>query len=166
MFLFLGNSIFGCAALLEIDTKENMVFIPEGSFTMGFKIDNYLEWGDMDEEPVHPVTLSAYWIDKYEVTSSGFANFLNANNNQPQRLMKKGLQSNKFMKQRDKIKCSFLGEDYPNYFDINDVEKWESMKLYNNDDCIIIHPKNKYHNYVKTILEGAPDGFFFELEKI
>ena len=87
MLLFLGNSIFGCAALLEIDTKENMVFIPEGSFTMGFKIDNDLEWGDMDEEPVHPVTLSAYWIDKYEVTSSGFANFLNANKHQAHRFI-------------------------------------------------------------------------------
>jgi len=87
MLLFLGNSIFGCAALLEIDTKENMVFIPEGSFTMGFKIDNDLEWGDMDEEPVHPVTLSAYWIDKYEVTSSGFSNFLNANKHQAHRFI-------------------------------------------------------------------------------
>jgi len=87
IFLFLGNSIFGCAAQLEIDTKENMVFIPEGSFTMGFKIDNDLEWGDMDEEPVHPVTLSAYWIDKYEVTSSGFANFLNANKHQAHRFI-------------------------------------------------------------------------------
>ena len=55
-----------------------MVFIPEGPFTMGFEIENDSEWGDMDEEPVHEVTLSAYWMDKYEVTSYDFAEFLNS----------------------------------------------------------------------------------------
>jgi len=64
-----------------------MVFIPEGSFTMGFKIDNDFEWGDMDEEPVHSVILSAYWIDKYEVTSASFATFLNQNKNQAHRFI-------------------------------------------------------------------------------
>jgi len=55
-----------------------MVFIPEGPFTMGFEIENDNEWGDMDEDPVHEVTLSAYWMDKYEVTSYDFAEFLNS----------------------------------------------------------------------------------------
>ena len=54
-----------------------MAFIPEGSFTMGFEIENDNEWGDMDEDPVHEVTLNAYWMDKYEVTSFDFAEFLN-----------------------------------------------------------------------------------------
>ena len=54
----------GCMSGIKDDAKENMIFIPEGSFTMGFKIDNDNEWGDMDEEPVHLVTLSSYWIDK------------------------------------------------------------------------------------------------------
>ena len=56
-----------------------MILIPEGSFTMGFAIENENNWGDMDEEPVHKVNLSAYWIDKYEVTSSSFSKFLNEN---------------------------------------------------------------------------------------
>ena len=74
MVLFLSS----CAAPLQKKTSENMVFIPEGPFTMGFKIENDSEWGDMDEEPVHEVTLSAYWMDKYEVTSYDFAEFLNS----------------------------------------------------------------------------------------
>ena len=74
MVLFLSS----CAAPLQKKTSENMVFIPEGPFTMGFEIENDSEWGDMDEEPVHEVTLSAYWMDKYEVTSYDFAEFLNS----------------------------------------------------------------------------------------
>ncbi len=45
---------------------------------MGFDIENEREWGDTDEEPVHEVYLSGYWIDRYEVTSADFAAFLNA----------------------------------------------------------------------------------------
>ena len=77
----------GCMSGIKDDTKENMIFIPEGSFTMGFKIDNDHEWGDMDEEPVHQVTLSSYWIDKYEVTSSNFTKFLNENKNEAHRFI-------------------------------------------------------------------------------
>ncbi len=77
----------GCMSVIKDDAKENMIFIPEGSFTMGFKIDNDHEWGDMDEEPVHQVTLSAYWIDKFEVTSSNFAKFLNENKNEAHRFI-------------------------------------------------------------------------------
>jgi Uncharacterized conserved protein len=87
IILILGNTIFGCTLVIKNDPKENMVFIPEGHFTMGFKIDNDFEWGDMDEEPVHLVTLSAYWIDKYEVTSSSFATFLNKNKSQAYRFI-------------------------------------------------------------------------------
>ena len=77
----------GCMSGIKDDAKENMIFIPEGSFTMGFEIDNDNEWGDMDEEPVHQVTLSSYWIDKYEITSSSFANFLNENKNEAHRFI-------------------------------------------------------------------------------
>ena len=86
--IFIGILLVsGCMSGIKDDTKENMIFIPEGSFTMGFKIENDHEWGDMDEEPVHQVTLSSYWIDKYEVTSSNFANFLNENINEAHRFI-------------------------------------------------------------------------------
>ena len=67
----------GCATSLQKDFPEDMVLIPEGPFTMGYAIENDKEWGDMDEDPVHQVTLSPYWMNKYEVTSSDFAKFLN-----------------------------------------------------------------------------------------
>ena len=71
--------VSGCTYIVKDNTNENMILIPEGSFTMGFAIENENNWGDMDEEPVHKVNLSAYWIDKYEVTSSSFSKFLNEN---------------------------------------------------------------------------------------
>ena len=74
MILFLS----GCATSLHKNTPENMVFILEGPFTMGFTIENDNEWGDMDEDPVHEVILDSYWMDKYEVTSTEFASFLNS----------------------------------------------------------------------------------------
>ena len=74
MVLFLS----GCATSLHKNTPENMVFIVEGPFTMGFAIENSNEWGDMDEDPVHEVILDSYWMDKYEVTSTEFASFLNS----------------------------------------------------------------------------------------
>ena len=87
--LVLGNILlmFGCMSAINGESKENMIFIPQGSFTMGFEIDNNNEWGDMDEEPVHRVTLSSYWIDKYEVTSSNFSIFLNKNKNEAHRFI-------------------------------------------------------------------------------
>ena len=49
--LVLGNILlmFGCMSAINGESKENMIFIPQGSFTMGFEIDNNNEWGDMDE---------------------------------------------------------------------------------------------------------------------
>ena len=89
MTLILGNILllFGCMSTVNGESRKNMIFIPEGSFTMGFETDNNKEWGDMDEEPVHRVTLSSYWIDKYEVTSSNFSTFLNKNKNEAHRFI-------------------------------------------------------------------------------
>jgi len=56
----------------EITGKDGapMVLIPEGEFTMGS------EFGDVDERPVHRVYLDAFYLDKYEVTTSRFAKFM------------------------------------------------------------------------------------------
>lgn len=81
LFLFLS----GCATNLQKNTP--MVFIDEGPFIMGFAIENDNEWGDMDEDPVHEVSLSAYWMDKYEVTSQDFAKFLNAHQDSAERFI-------------------------------------------------------------------------------
>ena len=49
-----------------------MVFVPAGEFVMGSE-----ELGD-DERPAHRVYLSAFWIDRYEVTNERFARFVAA----------------------------------------------------------------------------------------
>jgi formylglycine-generating enzyme required for sulfatase activity len=74
-FLFLST---GCLQQIKPDAVTDMVEVPKGPFTMGFVIDNDQSLGDTDEEPVHEVILDTFWIDKYEVTSAKFAQFLNA----------------------------------------------------------------------------------------
>ena len=44
-----------------------MVLVPSGEFTMG---------GDSNDNPRHPVYLDAFYMDKYEVTTSHYAGFL------------------------------------------------------------------------------------------
>ena len=46
--------------------ESGMVFVPEGPFVMGH------DGGEFDEEPRHRVWLSAYYIDKYEVTNAEY----------------------------------------------------------------------------------------------
>ncbi len=52
-----------------VRAKDNakMVYIPSAVFNMG--VTN----GQIDEKPVHEVTLSAYWIDAYEVNNEQYA---------------------------------------------------------------------------------------------
>jgi formylglycine-generating enzyme required for sulfatase activity len=54
--------------------KREMVLIPAGSFMMGS------EKGDADEKPVHEVTLSAFWMDRYEVTNEKYYTFVKCTN--------------------------------------------------------------------------------------
>jgi formylglycine-generating enzyme required for sulfatase activity len=65
-----------------------MVYVPAGAFTMGSsdeEIDALLvECGTcrrawfLDEQPQHRVFVDAFWIDRTEVTTAQFADFLNA----------------------------------------------------------------------------------------
>jgi formylglycine-generating enzyme required for sulfatase activity len=53
---------------------EDMVFIPEGSFTMGG--DSL--WGRADEFPKHEVKVSSFYMDQHEVTNAQFRAFVDA----------------------------------------------------------------------------------------
>ncbi|HED03169.1 MAG TPA: formylglycine-generating enzyme family protein [Candidatus Fraserbacteria bacterium] len=55
---------FSFDSFLQPQTPSEMVLIPAGSFQMG---DSFNE-GDVNERPVHTVTVSAFYMDKYEVT--------------------------------------------------------------------------------------------------
>ncbi|MCB8944209.1 MAG: SUMF1/EgtB/PvdO family nonheme iron enzyme [Ardenticatenaceae bacterium] len=58
----------------ELDNMP-MLLIPSGTFLMGSTADN-VNAGD-DEKPQHEVTLSAFYLDKYEVSVAQYALFLN-----------------------------------------------------------------------------------------
>lgn len=51
---------------------DGMVLIPAGSFSMG--TDSYK--ANRDERPLHPVTLSAFWLDSTPVTNAQFRKFV------------------------------------------------------------------------------------------
>lgn len=53
---------------------DGMVFIPEGSFTMGG--DSI--WGRPDEFPRHQVKVSSFYMDRHEVTNAQFQAFVEA----------------------------------------------------------------------------------------
>jgi formylglycine-generating enzyme required for sulfatase activity len=54
------------------DSTDNMVFIPGGTFQMGSQN------GKSDEKPVHTVTLSSFYMSKYELTVAEFEQFVSA----------------------------------------------------------------------------------------
>ncbi len=60
----------GSTMLREKDGME-MVYVPEGTFTMGSKNNDSDAWDD--EKPEREVYLDAYWIDKYEVSNGQYA---------------------------------------------------------------------------------------------
>ena len=49
----------------------DMVWIPGGTFEMGASIPAY-----PDEGPIHTVTVSGFWMDKYQVTNKQFQQFV------------------------------------------------------------------------------------------
>lgn len=53
---------------------DYMVYIPSGSFQMG---DSFNE-GNLDERPVHTVSLDTFYIGQYEVTNQQYCDFLNS----------------------------------------------------------------------------------------
>jgi len=55
-----------------VNPTEGMVLIPAGEFRMGSNS------GANDEKPVHSVYVDAFYMDKYEVTNTEYAAFLNA----------------------------------------------------------------------------------------
>jgi len=63
---FSANVRFKVTAQDAAPVPQGMVLIPAGSFQMGDTIGD----GSIDERPVHPVTVSTFYMDKYEVTKA------------------------------------------------------------------------------------------------
>jgi formylglycine-generating enzyme required for sulfatase activity/regulator of sirC expression with transglutaminase-like and TPR domain len=107
-----------------LSAPESMVLIPKGYFIMGAN-----GHGD-DEAPEHKVYLDAYYIDKYEVRATEFANFLN-----DVKTSKKFYKDNKFgmlILEKDFRPRKGL-ESYPinnvNWFGAAAFCKWKNKRL-------------------------------------
>jgi formylglycine-generating enzyme required for sulfatase activity len=92
IFVIFVISISACHPILKgkSDVNNPMVLIPAGKFTMGYVPIDEDDWGDRDEEPVHEVYLSSFWIDKYETTALDFSKFLNENLDKADRFIRVG----------------------------------------------------------------------------
>ena len=80
VFILVVVLLFGCKdekqtmKQSEASPPEDMVFIPAGSFMMGGKS----EWAEPDEYPRRKVGVSAFFMDKTEVTNAEFSKFVEA----------------------------------------------------------------------------------------
>ena len=81
-----------CAALsaaAQTAAPEGMAQIPAGKFWMGRAFSIFLDSGDfvprdkMDDRPANNVYLDAFAIDKYEVTNTDYARFVQATGGKP-----------------------------------------------------------------------------------
>ena len=54
-------------------SDANMILIPAGTFQMGDSLD-----GESDALPVHTVTLSSFYMGKYDITNRQYCSFLNS----------------------------------------------------------------------------------------
>ena len=76
-----------CAVLptaAQTAAPEGMVLIPAGNFWMGRAFSIFLDTGDLlardkiDDRPANNVYLDAFYIDKYEITNTDYARFVEA----------------------------------------------------------------------------------------
>ena len=75
-FLLIVTCLFITGSKVPLPVPpEGMVLIPAGEFEMG---SNDPEAGN-DEQPVHTVSIDAFYMDKYEVTNAQYKKFVDAN---------------------------------------------------------------------------------------
>ena len=64
--------------------KDNMVWIPDGEFTMGAEVADFMNnWpfsarSRVDERPLHRVKLDGFWMSRTPVTNQEFKNFVDS----------------------------------------------------------------------------------------
>jgi formylglycine-generating enzyme required for sulfatase activity len=70
---YFGQTVYDplLTVITPADSQHELVLVPEGAFMMGSDDE------EIDEQPVHTVTLSAYYVDKFEVTNAQYAALLN-----------------------------------------------------------------------------------------
>ena len=81
--LFIFLILLGCTTNKH-NTKQTLSFEPETVLIPGDTFQMGSNDGDSDEMPIHAVTLSSFYMGKYEVTNAQFCQFLNEEGNQLQ----------------------------------------------------------------------------------
>ncbi|ATA69079.1 hypothetical protein CGC48_10900 [Capnocytophaga cynodegmi] len=79
-------------ASVVVPTDKDVVFVEGGTFVMGssrtkdekFPDKKTSPYSDLDEVPMHRVTLSSFKISKYEITNAQYAKFLSEKGNESQ----------------------------------------------------------------------------------
>lgn len=112
---------------INIPTTAEMVLIPEGIFQMGS--DNKTS-DKIDEKPLHEVYLSAYFIDKFEVTNRQYKKFITETGH-----------SAPYIEDKDWAKpFNWINNNYPenqadfpvvlvNWYDATAYAKWAGKRL-------------------------------------
>ncbi len=93
---------------------NEMVLIPAGAFIMGS--DERLP----DEGPAHQVTLSNYWLDRYEVTNAQYKQFIDATNRKSPR----HFENRTFPKQMADHPVVYVS-----WYDARDYCEWSGKRL-------------------------------------
>jgi len=96
-----------------------MVYVPEGNFSMGS--DN----GNADEQPVHPVYLDAFRIDKTEVTNVMYGQCVKTGDCQMPSSLKSTLRSSYFYNPQ----YANYPVIYVNWYDAHDYCLWAGARL-------------------------------------
>lgn len=80
---FVDNAKLTMKRLEAQQTPEGMILVEGGTFKMGQPDPDIggKNWSS-DEQPVHEVTVSSFYMDKYEVTNEQYCKFINEKGNQ------------------------------------------------------------------------------------
>lgn len=134
-----GFSLVQCGSDQAKDDAE-MILIKQGQFLMGGKEEevadhpqkNYLHI--LAERPVHTVKISAFYMDKYEVTNAQYHRFLaDLEGNKDVNVNHPDQPSNISHEQDPAVGAELLGENQPtvglNWFDAYAYCKWAGKRL-------------------------------------
>jgi formylglycine-generating enzyme len=97
----------------------NMAYIPAGWFRMGNKETDVAHFGFPDEEPDIDVYVSAFLINKHEVTNEEYAEFVEAGGYENQLYWEELIKDWEALTQR-----------VPSYADVYGDDGWKSVRLY------------------------------------
>ncbi len=125
------------ARLQQTQAPEGMILVEGGTFKMGQPNPNVggNKWSS-DEQPVHEITLSSFYIDKYEVTNAQFCKFINAVGNKIEgdgKWLDIGDEDSKIVEEGGKFKPIPGFEDHPvlelNWYGAKAYAEWVGKRL-------------------------------------